>query len=201
MGESPPPAKPEDYRVRTLALDLVNAIQSQPECSRALYVGNSFGGWVTAWAALLHPEKVSKLLLVGSGGMTIPVLSGHLLSRPTRQTLEEFQRRAYYSPRALTEAEWEQALKRASETPSQEILAAQRTEDELRPYLGGLQVPTHVFRGSADQIVPERVAREMASRIPGAVYYEAPQCGHLPQKECPEALWRAIQNLLKSGAL
>ena len=73
-------------------------------------------------------------------------------------------------------------------------------------FMGRIPVPillgiTMFFWGAADRIIPPEQGRELARLVPGALYREAPECGHLPQKECPEALMKALGEFVKFGGM
>ncbi len=202
-GDSPAPAQlPEGYRVRKQAEALAKALDQVPGCPRWMLVGNSLGGWVATWVALDWTNRVNKLLLVGPGGLKYEGLhASDLLKTPTIETLKEFQAKAYYQAKPLPDHVWKAALERMKKGNSAQVLAAQTPADYLDTYLPSIRIPTLVFRGGADQIAPREVVQEMARLIPGALYREAPACGHLPQKECVGALVRVVNELVLFGAI
>jgi len=57
---------------------------------------------------------------------------------------------------------------------------------DSRPDLPGIDVPTMVMVGEADQLTPLAVAEELAAGIPGAALHILPGCGHLPPLEQPD---------------
>ena len=203
FGKSPAPASPADYRVRTLAKKLGEALGEVPDCPRWMVVGNSFGGWVSAWLAMEWGNHVNKLVLIGSAGMK-SATSEHsttAFSDPTVESLKDFQAKAYFHPRELPDAVWKAAVASMKNGNSKEVRAAQVSDDELDTYLPMLRRPTIVLRGVADRIIAREANQEMARLIPGAVYREAEQCGHMPQKECPAALVKVLNEMLLFGAM
>jgi pimeloyl-ACP methyl ester carboxylesterase len=200
-GESPPPADKADYRVRTLARRLGQALGKTPDCRKWMVVGNSFGGWLSAWLALEAPDRVRKLVLVDSAGLKGPTTeSAKLLSEPTPESLKEFQRRAYHKGRDLPERVWRAAARRAAEGNSRDVVAAQVPDDYLDTHLPTIRKPTLVFWGESDKITPAENGRRIAAMVPGAAYRGANDCGHLPQKECPAPLLHALNEMVRFGA-
>ncbi len=203
-GLTSAPKLPQNYRARILASDLAQRLQNAPECSDWLVVGNSFGGMVAAWIALDHPEKIRRLALVGAGGLSPPPsadaqnsLSAFL--KPTEESILEFQKRAYFKPRPLPAAALKAAVARMAKGNSQAILAAQTPQDWIGPELNkkrNYKIPTWVIWGEADRIVPMEVGQEWHRKIRGSFFRTLPQCGHLPQKECPEDLIRYLNESL-----
>jgi magnesium chelatase accessory protein len=56
--------------------------------------------------------------------------------------------------------------------------------------LSGNATPTLLLTGSNDRTVPPRISRDVAGRMPAAVYEELAGLGHLVQEEAPEAVAR-----------
>ncbi|MBC7692711.1 MAG: alpha/beta hydrolase [Methylotenera sp.] len=205
-GRSPPPANPSDYRVRKLAERLKRTLAEVPACSRWMVVGNSLGGAVGTWLALDWKQKVFKLVLVDSSGLKAMATQTHgLFGASTEEgaiaELKDFQKKAYAHPRQLPPHVWRAAAERMLHSNSAEVQKAQVPEDALDTNLPSMRVPTLVYRGAADQIIPRGLSQEMARLIPGAVYRETPDCGHLPQKECPAALVKVLNEMVWFGAM
>lgn len=201
-GGSPAPEQPQEaYRVRNQAHALEQALA--PLCPKWMVVGNSLGGWVAAWLALDWPEGVSKLILVDSGGLKGATgqdeLQGFL--HPTVETLKDFQRRAYYQGRPLPENVWRAAARRMEQSNARQVLEAQQPEDYLDGRITALRRPTLLVWGKEDGITPVSEGLQFKALIPGSIWDEIPQCGHLPQKECPLELIKAIAKMVRFGAV
>jgi 3-oxoadipate enol-lactonase len=63
--------------------------------------------------------------------------------------------------------------------------------------LESIRVPTHVVAAAQDTLIPPQVMRPMAQRIPGSLYSEIPDSGHLSNLEQPQAFDRAVLGFLK----
>ncbi len=203
FGESPPPSTPAGFRARELGKTVGLALSRLKGCHRWMVVGNSFGGWVAAWAAIEWPKVVNKVAFVGATGLRVQWERGmgKLLSDGSAQALKEFQKRAYHSPRELPDAVWEAAARRARNGNSKFVIAAQTTEDLLDTHLPSMNRGSLFFWGASDRIVTPDEGRAMAALVRNSAFREAPECGHLPQKECPAALLRALNELIRFGAL
>jgi len=66
--------------------------------------------------------------------------------------------------------------------------------------LESIRVPTHVVAAAEDRLIPPEVMRPMAQRIPGSVYSEIADCGHLSNLERPEAFERVVLGFLRKQA-
>ncbi len=202
-GKSFPPKDPSGYRARELARALKADLA--PQCRSWTVVGNSLGGQIAAWLALDWPEGVNKLMLVDSSGLRASTaLHGDSRSDFTSGTVEslkEFQRRAYAKPREIPDHVWFKIATQMAASNSAQVLKAQTSEDLLDGKLQAIRRPTLVFWGRSDRVIEPDVGRAMRSQIPGALWREAPDCGHLPQKECAAELAESLRDLLKLGAV
>ena len=72
-----------------------------------------------------------------------------------------------------------------------------------RPDVSGrlkeIQVPALVVHGTVDKGIEISVAKEMASRIPGAAFAEMPGAAHCPPLEVPELFTETLITFLKDN--
>lgn len=64
--------------------------------------------------------------------------------------------------------------------------------EDLRPELEAIRVPTLVVKGPLDTYLPVSWARDIAARIPNAVYEEVPGTGHCSHISMPEVFNRIL---------
>lgn len=158
-------------------------------------VGNSVGGVVAQILASEHPERVHRLVLVGTGASLSgpPTAFGSLVSR----WLREPQGRAALAGELVDALVHQQlpAAERATYVSMVQaadpdflgaVLAAARGLD-LRPALAAIAAPTLVVRGEHDAArTPQHVA-DLLAGIPDSRAVEMAGCGHSPMVEEPEA--------------
>jgi pimeloyl-ACP methyl ester carboxylesterase len=183
----------------------------------AILVGNSAGGTVATAFTLAHPGRVQALIEVDAAIYQTmpdsPLLTwflntpqmdrlGPLVARwAANRQADAFLASAWYDTVILEQNpqiiegyfipfevdHWDRAL--------WEHTQVTRSPD-LADRLDEIEVPTLVISGQYDQIVPLELSQQLAADIPGATLTVLPNCGHLPQEECPGAFLAAIDNFL-----
>jgi pimeloyl-ACP methyl ester carboxylesterase len=188
FGFSERPANIE-YGVQTWA-DQVVGLMDTLELPTAHLVGNSFGGAIALRIATQHPDRVGKLVLMGSMGVPFPITEG--LERvwgyePSFENMRKVLDVFAYS-RDLVNDELAEVRYRGSIQPGfQESFAAmfpaprQRwveamctPEDDIR------QLPhrTLIVHGREDQVIPVQTSLRLMELIDNADLSVFSHCGH-----------------------
>lgn len=181
---------------------------------KAVLVGNSAGGAMAVLTALQYPERVEALVLVdpaiysggGSPGWLRPILRtpqmrrlGPLLVRRIQEWGEDFGRSAWHDPAKVTPEIWAgytQPLKVENWDRALWEMTIASHPLGLEKRLGEIRAPTLVITGDDDRIVPTEQSVRLAGELPNASLVVIPNCGHVPQEECPEAFLEAVKNFL-----
>lgn len=184
--------------------DLLTVMDEQ-ELSRAILVGNSFGGGIALQAALDHPDRVSALLLIAPyvPGAPWPDLSDHVAVPPAAVALDEACDAAA-ARGDVTEAVrlntklwldgWATENPRVDESARTLFQAMCRRSIEARPVgedqgitevvwsqLEQIQAPTLVVTGGHDLPYMNVRAVETAERMPNGQHTHLEDAAHLPQ--------------------
>ena len=175
---------------------------------RACLIGHSLGGGISLQFSIQFPSNVEKLVLVGSAGLgqqvtlllrvlTLPII-GKLLARPSRKGTANFLKECLYDSALVTDELVDFSYSLASLPGAQDaLLSTVRTlgnirgmrEDVLRPIvdnLSAIKVPTLIFWGKQDRILPVAHAQVAEEKIPDTQLKIFDPCGHFPQLERPE---------------
>jgi pimeloyl-ACP methyl ester carboxylesterase len=195
-------------------VDLTVALMDALGLDRAVLVGNSAGGSVAMAVALRYPERIEALVLVdpaiytgGSGRAWLqPLLRtpqmrrvGPLLVRTIQERGEEFGRSAWHNPDLITPEIWEgyrQPLQADNwDRALWEFTVAPRSL-HLPAHLPQLKLPVLVITGDDDRIVPTEQSIRLAGELPRADLVVIPNCGHVPQEECPQPFLTAVRAFL-----
>ncbi len=194
--------------------DLTIGLMDQLGIEQAVLVGNSAGGTIAAHTALRYPERVKALVLVdaaiysggGSPGWVRPLLTtpqarriGPVLVRNIRDWGYQFGQSAWHDPSRFTDEIWANYSKPLQaenwDRALWELTQASRPLG-LEQRLDELDVPVLVITGDDDRIVPTEQSIRLAGEIPGAELVVIPNCGHVPQEECPAEFLAAVEAFL-----
>lgn len=191
-GDSPAPAQPPTAALFADALaDLVAALDLPP----AAFVGNSVGGFAAARLAITEPQRVSRLVLVNTGGfVTNPAvrLYCRTLGTPAvmKRVLPRFARSYMKATSANDHAVQERLLARAHTREGVVLTAAlwrsfASPDYDLRPHAGRITAPCLVVWGSNDTAAPMLVGRATAAAISGSRLETLPT-GHVVFSSDPD---------------
>lgn len=167
---------------------------------RASISGESLGGWVAAYIAIHHPERVEKLVLNTSGGWTahpevmsrLKTLSMEAVNDPNperiRQRLEFLMHDKSKVNDDLVETRRAIYAQPALKAIMPEILCLQEMDIRRRNMFTPeqtlqIKAPTLVLWTSHDPTAAPEEGRNIASSIPGAKFVVMNECGHWPQFE------------------
>ncbi len=192
------PADAAGYSVPAQAEALRSALSAR--CPRWTVVGNSLGGWIAGTLALKWPEGVERLLLVNPAGAEDPtgaaVETARVLENPTVEKMKEFAGRAYHKTRSAPERAWPAIVASIKARPAAATVAALSAADLLDKRGAALaSVPVRVLWGESDRAIPRAAGERLWRSIPGARFTPVPECGHLPQQECPAAVSSALYDI------
>ena len=189
--------KPQiNYRVATL-VDFLNAFYKKVGLSKATLVGNSLGGWVAMDFALQYPDKVSRLVLVDSGGYSFKRTGGVAPTREvmlglnpsslagTKQLMAiVFHNKAFSTDEVAAQVFTEHLRKNDGYTINSFVDSILRGEDVVDGRLGGIKTPTLIVWGRDDMLIPLATGKALAEDIGGSQTVVLDDCGHVPQMEC-----------------
>jgi malonyl-CoA O-methyltransferase len=180
----------------------------------ATVLGWSLGGMVALELARSRPGDLAALMLIATtpcflaredwpAGMNPGVLDGFAagLAGDYRRTLSNFLALQTWGDENATQALRSlRANLDAHGEPDPQALTAGlgilRTAD-LRDALSAITIPTLVIAGEHDRITPVAAGRELASRLPSALFVEVPKAGHAPFLSHPETVRREVENFLE----
>ncbi len=186
------------------ALDLLDAL----DLPQVDLVGNSFGGALSLALTIRAPERVRRLVLMGSVGVPFPITPGLDAVwgyEPSFETMRSLLDVFAYDRKLVTD-ELAQLRYEASIRPGfQESFSAmfpaprQRwvdamasREDDIRR----LPHETLVIHGREDKVIPLATSQALSTLIPRAQLHVFGQCGHWTQIEHAARFAQLVSNFL-----
>lgn len=177
---------------------------------QAIFVGSSYGGAVAATCALDYPDRVEKLVLVGTvnnnrplayklmrvfgspvfGDVVSPLLIG------SRRLLRRRMKRVYDRHAWVLDERRVQARHlplRAASTQRAIIRTVRRWDAErISRDAHLISQPTLLLWGENDREIPLADGERLHEEIPGSRLIVFLNCGHLPHEEYPEAFTNLV---------
>jgi pimeloyl-ACP methyl ester carboxylesterase len=203
-------APPGELSIEQLADDAEGLLRALG-FDQAHVLGYSMGGYVAQELALKYPQRVMRLVLMGTGcGGAEGIPPGPEVVRALTDlsgSLAEVLQRVIS---VLVPEDWsrghraylESILTRPPAAPSPESIARQqRAMDGWRgtcERLPQVSRPTLVLSGTEDQVLAPANAIVLASRIPGAWLAQFPGGGHGMQYQYPEQIAATIRTFLEA---
>lgn len=204
-----------DYSFRA-QIDAVAAFMDAVGVSTATLVGNSMGGEVAWRFALRRPERVERLVLIGSSAYidTLPPIARRLAVLPgaawfvrlligNRRFMLRAMREAYYAPGGLVTPDALDGYLLPLRTPAaaHALIATLGSIDfgADTSRIREVRHPTLVVWGEDDPWIPLFHGLRLAAEIPGARLEVLPRTGHSPQEEHPDEVNRLIEDFVAAS--
>ena len=191
--------------------------------ARAAVIGHSLGGGTALQFAVSHNGRVEKLVLVGSGGLSLSIGAGlriltlpavgEILTRPRRRTPRQLMAGIVHDPsigdqvpevvgRFNDMASLPGAQEAVLKTLRNNITAFRgkpKSISGIVPFLGAVRQKTLVIWGRQDRIIPFAVSRVALELLPNAELLALDKCGHCPMIEHPEVFNKRVCDFLDAG--
>lgn len=171
-------------------------------------VGNSFGGGLALALAIEHPQRVRRLVLMGSVGVKFPITKGLDEVWGYQPSLENMQRAmdVFAFNKSLLTDELAEMRYQASIRPGfQESFSAmfpaprQRWVDSLASREEDIKTLSHetlILHGREDEVIPLNASYRLAELIDRAQLHVFGRCGHWTQIEHADRFARLVNDFL-----
>ncbi len=177
--------------------DLLDAL----DIAQARVLGVSIGGWMAADLAARYPERVSKMVLVGASGLSVPEAPiPDIFAMPMESVLpllfEDLSAALSLLPGNMDQAFIEAQLRERA-TVAHLAWNPYFHDPKLPRRLARVKAPTLLVWGEKDRFTPLAHGRAYARLIPGARLEVIPACGHVPPVERVDDFCAAVIPFLK----
>ncbi len=166
------------------------------EIEKASFVGNSFGGALAIGLALFRPERVDKLVLLGTPAgefeQTVGLRSAWEYE-PSMEAMERTMRLFPFDQSIITEemvrTRYEASARPGAQDALRKLIPKPHAEGPTmvkgfpETSVANIQAPTLVLHGREDRVVPPACGQLLARAIPRADLHLFGQCGHWVQTE------------------
>jgi 2-hydroxymuconate-semialdehyde hydrolase len=180
-----------------LRADALLALLDELALDRVHLVGNSMGGQLAVLMTMAAPERIGKILLMGSGGAATTTVSpglAHLrefYADPTADSLRGLLQEFVYDIEPLAGKIEEVVADRMAYVAREDITRSHQASfdpaGERRVFtpeeLAAITHDVLVVHGREDRIIPVQASRYFADNLPNANLYVIAHCGHWTQIE------------------
>ena len=191
-------------------VSMVNQFMEHLGIERAPLVGHSMGGTVSLSVAIQHPDKATRVVIIGSpivgSSLALPLkFAGY---RPVAHLLFNFMGAfrlgmRLASPKICRDPDFPAMMdsdltKTTLESFLNSIATLRRTD--LRPLLNKITIPTLGMFGDRDNIVDPRQYRVMQAGIPTAQIEHFSRAGHFIMLDEPALFMQTLRHFLNAEA-
>jgi pimeloyl-ACP methyl ester carboxylesterase len=170
---------------------LVDDFAEQAIGERCDVIGHSLGGWVAAWLAALHPERVGQLVLAAPAGFRPEGVGG--LNAPPG----ELRARMYAHPERAAGEKQASVLAQNRLTMGQYNPNQLSTDTELADRLPEIQCLTLIVQGTEDGITPPDSGRLLKKRIPSSYLCYVYDAAHNIEMDQPDRFASLVKEFLE----
>jgi pimeloyl-ACP methyl ester carboxylesterase len=189
---------------------------------RLTLLGNSQGAWVAARYAILHPDRVERLVMIGSATLGLamgfpeeptPAMLALLNYDGSRDGMRRLLEGLVYNKAIITEDLVEMRFASASRPGAMEAFKAAgkgnryiqtdpvlRTQFDMRQSLPAVTkaIPSIVIWGENDNFAPVTLGRKLEPLLREAKFHYVAQAGHQVQNDQPTAVGDIVAAFMKA---
>ncbi|MBK1649976.1 alpha/beta fold hydrolase [Rhabdochromatium marinum] len=216
LSDKPLPAhlQEDNPYAKASAVEQLLALMDALEMPQAILVGNSAGGTLALEVALRAPERVSGLILIDPWVYANrPTFPAWLVQLPQMRRISLQLGRylgtemplldlSYANPELIDPKRRELAADHRW-TPGWDLAwGALMNRSLIDPvtiseHLERIETPTLILSGAQDKVVKMADTAQAARTLPNAEFAVLPDCGHVPQEECPDLVKAVVADWLR----
>jgi len=182
--------------------------------ARVSLVGNSFGGGLALAAASRHPDRIERLVLMGTPAGTFaqtPALRGAWSYEPSLENMERMLRMFPYDESWVTaqmvRERYETSLLHGGQAAFRKLIPAPGPEGETtwvkgvpEETLRAIEQPTLVLHGREDSVVPPECGLLIHRNVANSQLHMFGRCGHWVQIEKEDEFMCEVSDFLREPA-
>jgi pimeloyl-ACP methyl ester carboxylesterase len=164
----------------------------------AILVGNSMGAWISFLYAVEHPERVALLVAINGGPVRDENPGVNVLPKTREEARATMQ--ALLGPNTILPPDFvlDDVVRQARVGPAARLAEGLLQAGEgleafvLDGRLAEVTVPVELVWGDADELFTMSYAERLVEGLPDARLHPVKGCGHVPHRECPDRLLKAL---------
>jgi pimeloyl-ACP methyl ester carboxylesterase len=211
------PNPSRDYSAKAF-VDTLDLALTRLKIDRFALAGSSMGGWVAWEYALVHPQKITDLILIDSAGppnnapaklslgyrvQQTPMINQISTFITPRSLVEGAARSTVADPDSITDPEidriWELVRYPGNRQATLDIIRAAPSRNEHLNQVSSIKARTLILWGADDKNLPVSGADWFARKIPGSEKIIYKNIGHLPMEEVPDQSAGDVDAFLQSS--
>ena len=178
---------------------------------RVSIVGNSFGGALGLWLASRHPQRVERLVLMGSAGTSFPITAGLDAVwgyEPSVENMQELLGLFAYDQSLLgpdlAELRYQASVRAGVQESYSAMFPAPRQKGVNALALDDAEIAaveheTLIVHGREDKVIPLQSSLKLHSLIPNSRLHVFGHCGHWTQIERLSEFVAQLETFLPTG--
>ena len=188
------------YTMDDYASDIAGLLD-QLNIQKTAIAGHSMGGYVALAFARLYPERVSGLALISSQAPSDPPERKEGRYKSAADVAENGISSVVetMAPKFTADSQLQARTREIMEKqPSAAYIGALKAMAEradASSLLGTFGFPIVIIHGDADALIPVDRAREVRDAVPGSLYIELKDVGHVPMLEAAKETAEALKRL------
>lgn len=174
-------------------------------------IGNSFGGALALALALEHPQRVRRLVLMGSVGVSFPLTPGldavwgyqpSLANMRSLMDIFAYDRNLVTDE--LAELRYQASIRPGFQEAFSQMFPAPRQQSiemlaSPEAAIRQLQQETLIIHGREDKVIPLETSLKLMQLIPKAQLHVFGHCGHWTQIEHASRFTQLVENFLNEA--
>ena len=208
--------EPENNYTIERYVDVVIKVLDARNVERATLAGNSLGGYI-AWAtAVLHKERVSKLVLIDASGYpyeaeSVPLAFKVSQSKVAKTLLHNFLpkwlversvKNVYGNPESVTEDTIQRYYELTQREGNRAALAQRFVQTQPGPLasdIPDINIPVLILWGAKDKLIPVKFAHRFHRELADSELIIFASLGHVPHEEAPQQTIEPVIDFLRGG--
>lgn len=187
FGKTPLAHEGVDIRTHALYLQRFLDALGYPQVT---LVGNSLGGWIAAYFAVEHPERVRHLYLLNSAGLRREGIQSPYT--PDRASARLAAKRIWDCQIPVPSFILDAVVRNSSRPAYAGFIKNYAQQAFLDSLLSCIHVPTTIIWGTQDRLLPDSCAQDFHCGIAGSQLILLPGAGHSPQTSSPASVAQVI---------